>query len=166
MILVITIAGVGVWPAAYVISSETSSLRLRSKTQGLTWIGGGAFKTGFDLAIPYAYNPDAADLGAKTAFIFCGTALIGVIITWFFVPEMKGRAPAEIDRLFEMKIPAWRFQDFKFGEYAESAEEPFRGGGYGQPMTELSLIPSRESDLSSIGADKEPQRPTSPFLKP
>jgi MFS family permease len=164
LILVISIAGVGVWPVAYVVSSESSSLRLRSKTQGLTWIGGGLIKAGFDLGIPYAYNPDSANLRGKTGFIFCGTALIGVIVTWFFVPEMKGRTPVEIDRLFELKIAAWRFQDVNFGEYADSAEEPFRAMEYGGQLTELTLVPSRDSD-TSMDAHKPPARPSSPFLR-
>ena len=172
MILVISVAGLGVWPAAYVVSSETSSLRLRSKTQGLTWIGGGAIKAGFDLGMPYAYNPDAANLRAKTGFLFCGTAAVGVIITWFFVPEMKGRTPVEIDRLFELKTPAWRFQVVTFTEYEESVDT-FRAMEYGSQLSvipsrmdggELTLVPSRDSD-GSFDDHKPPARPSSPFLR-
>ena len=172
MILVISIAGLGVWPAAYVVSSETSSLRLRSKTQGLTWIGGGAIKAGFDLGIPYAYNPDAANLRAETGFLFCGTAAFGVIITWIFVPEMKGRTPVEIDRLFEDKMPAWKFQDVKFKEYEESIDS-FRAMEYRSQLTvipsridggQLTLVPSRASD-TSFDEQKPPVRPSIPVLR-
>jgi hypothetical protein len=145
MILVISVAGVGVWPAAYVVTSETSSLRLRSKTQGLTWIGGGAVKCAFDLSIPYVYNPDAANLGSKTAFVFFGTALLGLGITWLTVPELKGRSPVDIDRLFEQRLPAWRFAHYKFREYASSCEEPFYAMEYGANLSQLTLVPSRDS---------------------
>lgn len=146
MILVITIAGVGVWPASYVVSSETSSLKLRSKTQGLTWIGGGAVKCGFDLGMPYVYNADAANLGAKTAFVFFGTTLLALVIAWFGIPELKGRSPVDADRLFELELPAWRFENHMLKEYESSIDEPFVALRYGGQLTKVSSHASRESE--------------------
>jgi SP family general alpha glucoside:H+ symporter-like MFS transporter len=31
------------------------------------------------------------------------------VLMWLYVPETKGRAAAEIDELYERKIPAWRW---------------------------------------------------------
>lgn len=31
------------------------------------------------------------------------------ILVWFLVPETKGRTFAELDELFERKVPAWKF---------------------------------------------------------
>ena len=101
MMAVIVTAGIGAWPASYVVSSETSSLRLRSKTQGIGGLLGGVIRCAFGIGFPYLYNPDAADLGAKTAFIICGTSALAVAITWFAVPELKGKSAVQIDRVFE-----------------------------------------------------------------
>lgn len=111
MILIITIASLGAWPASYVVSSETSALTLRAKTSGVGWFLGGLIRAGFDFGMPYLYNGDDAslDLGGKVGFVFFGTCVIGFAVSWACVPELKGRSPLEADRLFEKKIPAWRF---------------------------------------------------------
>lgn len=101
MMVIVVTAGLGVWPASFIVRSETSSLRLRSKTSGLGWLIGGVVRCGFGLGAPFLYNTDAGDLGAKTGFVFAGTSLIALAITWFFVPELKGLSTTEIDRLFE-----------------------------------------------------------------
>ena len=111
MILIITIASLGAWPASYVVSSETSALTLRAKTSGIGWLLGGFIRAGFDLGMPYLYNSDAVslDLGGKVGFVFFGTCIIGFVLSWAIVPELKGRSAIEADRLFEKKVPAWRF---------------------------------------------------------
>lgn len=111
MILIIAFVSLGAWPASYVVSSETSALALRAKTSGIGWLLGGLIRSGFDFGMPYLYNSDEAslDLGGKIGFVFLATCIIGLLLTWFFVPELKGRSPLEADRLFEKKVPAWRF---------------------------------------------------------
>ena len=111
MILIITTASLGAWPASYVVSSETSALTLRAKTSGIGWLLGGLIRSGFDFGMPYLYNSDASslNLGGKIGFVFTGTCIIAFALSWFFVPELKGRSTVEADRLFEKKVPAWRF---------------------------------------------------------
>ena len=46
-------------------------------------------------------------------FFWCGTGTLVYILVWFLVPETKGRTFAELDELFERKIPAWKFKDTK-----------------------------------------------------
>ena len=87
MMLIIVVVGLGAWPAAFLLASETSSFRLRSKTSGLGWLLGGVIRTGFGFATPYLYNPDAANLGAKIGFVFLGTSALGVVITWYVFPD-------------------------------------------------------------------------------
>ena len=48
-------------------------------------------------------------LNLRAGFIFGATSSPICIFFWFFLPETKGRAAAEIDELFERKIPAWRW---------------------------------------------------------
>lgn len=111
MILIITIASLGAWPASYVVSGETSALTLRAKTSGVGWLLGALIRAGFDLGAPYLYNDDkgSLDLGGRTGFVFCGTAVIGFVLSFFFVPELKGRTALETDMLFQKRVPAWRF---------------------------------------------------------
>lgn len=122
MILVIVFCGLGAWPASYVVCSETSALHLRGKAQGISWFTAGAGTALFGFALPYIFNPDQGNLRAKTGFVFAGLCLAGVAVTYFSVPEMKGRTPAEIDRMFDLKLPARKFVEWK-NPSADIAEE-------------------------------------------
>lgn len=104
--LVIIIAGLGVWPCSYAISAETSSLELRAKSQGIGWLTAGGITSLFGFVLPYIFNTDQGNLGAKTGFVFAGLCTVGFILVYFFIPEMKGRSAAEIDELFEQKVKA------------------------------------------------------------
>jgi hypothetical protein len=110
MIMAIVTAGVGVWPCSYVIGAETSSLHLRAKAQGIGWFAAGASSAIFGFALPFAFNLDQGNLGAKTGFIYTGLCSIAWVVTFYCVPEMKGRTPAEIDRMFDLEIPARKFE--------------------------------------------------------
>jgi hypothetical protein len=110
LMFIIFACGTGAWPVASIVAAETSSLRLRGKTLGLSWIVNGLSARVFSIAIPYLYNPDAGNLGGKTGYLFAGLSLTGTIITWFIVPEMKGCNAAEIDEMFEQGLPAREFR--------------------------------------------------------
>ena len=47
--------------------------------------------------------------GAKSRFFWGGTCILGLLFTWFFIPEPKDRTTAELDLLFERKVPAQTF---------------------------------------------------------
>ncbi|PYH95658.1 MFS general substrate transporter [Aspergillus ellipticus CBS 707.79] len=112
MIAIIVVCGIGAWPASYAVGAEASSLRLRAKTQGLGWFVTGLSSAVFNLILPYIFNPDEGDLRAKTGFVFAGFCIIALVATWFIVPEMKDRTPAEIDDMFEAAIPTRRFRNW------------------------------------------------------
>jgi SP family general alpha glucoside:H+ symporter-like MFS transporter len=38
---------------------------------------------------------------------------VGVVISYFLIPEMKGRSVNEIDRMFELKLGAREFKKWK-----------------------------------------------------
>jgi hypothetical protein len=40
--------------------------------------------------VPYIINPDAANLGAKIAYIFFGMGVIFSILLYLYIPETKG----------------------------------------------------------------------------
>lgn len=60
--------------------------------------------------LPYLFNPDKGNLKAKTGFVYAGLCALGLVISYFCIPEMKGRTPAEIDRMFESRLPARQFR--------------------------------------------------------
>jgi SP family general alpha glucoside:H+ symporter-like MFS transporter len=104
--LIISIAGVGVWPTSYAIMSEVSALTLRAKSQSIGGISAYIVSIFTNFVLPFLYNPDMADLKGKTGFVFAATSAIAAGVTWLVVPEMKGRSPLEIDHLFEQKVAA------------------------------------------------------------
>ncbi|KAG8629341.1 hypothetical protein KVT40_003206 [Elsinoe batatas] len=112
MMVVITVAGLGVWPASYAVGAEVSSIRLRAKAQGLGWLTSSLWTGVFAMGLPYAYNPDAGDLKGKTGFIFTALSILGMVTTYFIVPEMKDRKPTEIDRMFELGLSARKFKSW------------------------------------------------------
>lgn len=110
LIAVVVVAGLGVWPASHVVGAETSALHLRSKAQGVGWFTAGANNSIFGFVLPYIFNPDKGNLKAKTGFVFAGLCAFGFVVSFFCMPEMKGRTPAEIDRMFESRLPARQFR--------------------------------------------------------
>lgn len=109
LMMIIIICSLGAWPASYAIAGETSSLRLRAKTQGLGILFHNLANIIFNLILPYIYNPDSGDLRAMTGFVYAGFCVLAVVGTWFGVPEMKGRSVGEIDAMFELRV---RTRDF------------------------------------------------------
>lgn len=101
---IIIVCGLGCWPASYAIMGETSSLSLRSRSQALGSLSQSSTTILMNTILPYLYNPDALHLGAKTGFVMTATAGAGAVLTYFFVPELKGRSALEIDHFFEKKI--------------------------------------------------------------
>ncbi|KAH7359676.1 major facilitator superfamily domain-containing protein [Pyrenochaeta sp. MPI-SDFR-AT-0127] len=113
MMLIIIVCGVGVWPASFAIAAEASSLQLRAKSQGIGWFVSALGSTIAGLALPYVFNPDEGNLRGKTGFTYTASCLIGAAISWYLIPEMKGRNVAEIDRMFEEKLSARQFKSWR-----------------------------------------------------
>lgn len=122
LILVTASSGLTVWPASYAVGSEVSTLHLRAKAQGAGWLFSSAFSAGFGLGLPYIYNPDAGNLRAMVGYIFAAFCFFSLIITWFYVPEMKGRTPSEIDRMFDLKLRTREFKHWRADGALESAK--------------------------------------------
>ncbi|KIY00952.1 uncharacterized protein Z520_03618 [Fonsecaea multimorphosa CBS 102226] len=126
MMVVVVAVGVAIWPVSVVVSAETSSLRLRAKTQGIGWFSGALAQGAFGISLPYVYNVDQGDLRAKAGFIIAGFSGIASVLTWLFVPEMKERTAAEIDTMFEHRLPARKFKEWR-GTIAEVAADDSLG---------------------------------------
>ena len=125
MMITIVVCGVGVWPASFAISAETSSLQLRARSQGIGWFFSALGTTVAGLALPYVFNPDQGNLRGKTGFTYAASCLIGAAVSWYLIPEMKGRSVMEIDRMFEEMLPARAFKSWRM----ESANQERLNGG-------------------------------------
>ena len=100
-------------PVGYTIISETSSIRLRPLTTGM---GRAVY---YIIEIPciflasYMLNPTGGNLGAKCGYVWGGTALVVTVLSYFCIPEMKGRSYRELDILFNRRISARKFAETK-----------------------------------------------------
>ncbi|KIJ63761.1 hypothetical protein HYDPIDRAFT_155254 [Hydnomerulius pinastri MD-312] len=100
-------------PIGYVIFAEVSSAKLRSKTVGIATWTDSLCSMVMNIVLPYLVNPDEANLGGYLGFLFGGLALAGTVWAWLFIPETKNRTVAELDLLFEKKVPAKDFATHK-----------------------------------------------------
>ena len=58
---------------------------------------------------PYQLNPTAWNWSAKAGFFWAGGCVISIVFAYFCVPEPKDRTTAELDILFERKVPPRHF---------------------------------------------------------
>ena len=110
MMATLITVGLGAWPASHVVAAETSSLRLRARAQGIGGVASNVANGIFSIFLPYIYNPDQGNLGARVGFVFSAFCAISVLFTWQYIPELKDRTNSEIDRMFEERLPT---RDFK-----------------------------------------------------
>ncbi|KAF6804339.1 maltose permease MAL61 [Colletotrichum sojae] len=98
-------------PATYVIVGETSSSRVRAQTIVL---GRAVYVVG--QIIIQQLNPrmlntqgDAWGWGARAGMFYFGLCFIWAVWIFFFLPETRNRTFAELDYLFQKKVPARQF---------------------------------------------------------
>ncbi|KAH6986603.1 MFS hexose transporter [Ilyonectria destructans] len=98
---------------AYSALAEIATARLRAKTASLGLALQNALYTMWGFVIPYLFNPDKANLGAKTSFIFAGLGVLSVIYLHFCHPEVAGRNYEEIDEMFMKRVPTREFRNYQ-----------------------------------------------------
>jgi len=98
---------------AFTLLCEVSTSRLRVKTIAIGLATQNAFNTMWSFVLPYLFNPDKANLGAKVGFIFGGLSFFCLVYLWFYQPETAGRSYEELDELFMKRIPARKFKSYK-----------------------------------------------------
>jgi hypothetical protein len=123
MMITIVVCGIGVWPASFAISAEASSLQLRAKTQGIGWCVSALTSTVSGLCLPYVFNPDQGNLRGRTGYTYAASCAVGVVVSYFVIPEMKGRSVNEIDRMFEEKLSARKFKSWNGAEQARRSPQ-------------------------------------------
>jgi len=75
----------------------------------------------FTFTVPYIYNTDAGNLGARAGFVFMGSSVVLVIGSYFLVPDLQGFSTDEVDWLYENKISVLEFQKYADGRAKEGA---------------------------------------------
>ena len=113
-------------PLCYTLVSEIPSTRLRSKTIVLARNCYNISGIVTNLITPRMLNPTAWAWGAKAGFFWAGTSVIGLVWSWWRLPETKGRTFAEIDTLFRNKTSA---REFKVARVAVCAPRRDVSGG-------------------------------------
>ncbi|KAL4914920.1 general substrate transporter [Aspergillus aurantiobrunneus] len=97
--------------AGYTILAEVSTSRLRVKTIATGLALQNALYMMWSFVLPYLFNPDKANLGAKV--MFGGLSIISLVYLWFYQPETVGRTYAELDEMFYKRVPAWQFKGYR-----------------------------------------------------
>lgn len=97
---------------AYGVGGETASVKLRQKTYSVNIMVATAASCLVLQVMPYLVNSDQANLGGKIAFVFFGTSLPMCAYLYFCMPELKGRNYAEVQEMFEKRVPARKFKTF------------------------------------------------------
>ncbi|KAI1342850.1 MFS hexose transporter [Xylariaceae sp. FL0016] len=104
---------------AYALLVEVATTRLRAKTASMALALQNALFTMWAFVLPFLFNPDQANLGAKVTFIFGGLGVFCTVYLWFYQPEIAGRSFEELDEMFMKRIPARQFKGYR----AESKTE-------------------------------------------
>jgi hypothetical protein len=93
---------------SFVLLGEVSTILLRAKTTALATAVQAVFGIVMNVVIPYLINPDEADLKGKLGFVFGGCAAVATMVSWIYIPELKGRTFDEIDIMFARRVPPRR----------------------------------------------------------
>jgi len=106
-----------VGPVCYSLVAEMPSTRLRIKTVVLARNVYNVAGIVIGTLQPRFMNPTAWNWGGKTAFFWAGMNLLGLVWTYFRLPEPKGLTYADMDVLFENKVSARKFRKVEVDPY-------------------------------------------------
>ena len=109
LLVSVFIADISVAPLSYTLVSEIPSSLLRNKSVVIARFCYATVNIVANVLTPYQLNPTAWGWGARSGFFWAGSCALGLIFTYFFVPEPKDRTIAELDLLFEKKVSARNF---------------------------------------------------------
>lgn len=102
-----------VGPICFIIISEASATRVRSKSIAVATAAQAVVGIAMTVAIPYMINPDEAGMQGKLGFFFGGLGALCLVWAWLRMPETRGRTYEELDLLFDKKVPARQFKGYE-----------------------------------------------------
>jgi SP family general alpha glucoside:H+ symporter-like MFS transporter len=129
-----------VGPVCYSLVAELPSTRLRIKTVVLSRNVYNVAGIIIGTLQPRFMNPTAWNWKGKTAFFWGGLNILGVIWTYFRLPEPKGLTYADLDVLFENHISARKFRKVEV--------DPFRSDN-------LVVVEEEADEYSDHGVEKK-----------
>lgn len=107
-----------VGPVTFSLVSELSSTRLKSKTIVMARAAYNASNIFVNVMTNYQLSSTAWNWGARSALFWAGSCLLSAIWVYFRLPEPKGRTYAELDVLFERRVPAKKFAKTHIDPYS------------------------------------------------
>ncbi len=107
----------------YSLVAELSTRRLQIKTVALGRIMYNIVAIICNILTPYMLNPGEWNWGNYAGFFWAGICFLCIIYTYFRVPEPRGRSFAELDLLFEQRVPARKFAKTMVDVFEVSVEE-------------------------------------------
>lgn len=107
-----------VGPVAYTIVSETSAVRLRTKTVCLARNSYCIMNIVYSTLESYLINPTQWNLKGKTAFFWFATSFVISVWSYFRLPEAMNRSYEEMDLLFSNGVSARKFSSYEIDAYA------------------------------------------------
>ncbi|GAB7350243.1 hypothetical protein MBLNU459_g0893t1 [Dothideomycetes sp. NU459] len=96
-------------PVCFSLVAELSSTRLRQKTIALARNAYIVTYIVSNVLFPRMFNPTAWNWRGKAGFFWAGICFLSIIWAYFRLPEPNGRTYAELDVLFQQKVPAREF---------------------------------------------------------
>ncbi|KAJ5736478.1 uncharacterized protein N7483_001603 [Penicillium malachiteum] len=101
------------WGAVgWIVASEMCSNNLRSKAQSLGTVINWTMSLVVAAISPYLVNTSAANLGGKVGFIWGSLTLVGLIWTYFYLPETDRRSLEDLDEIFMQNVDARKFGSY------------------------------------------------------
>lgn len=91
---------------------EVASQKLRARTAGVAAAASVVFGLTFNTTVPLMLNTSGASWGYKTAWLFFGTGVAMIVIIFFFVPEPSMRNSAEMDEMYEKRVPPRKMRKY------------------------------------------------------
>ncbi|KAL7912430.1 general substrate transporter [Trichoderma velutinum] len=104
-----------------ILPPEIATPKLRSLTVVYTVACAHTTAVITTFAVPQLTDASAAGLGAKTYLVFAGCMACIIVWSFFLMLETKGRTYAEIDEMYDQKIPMWKWSSF---ETVTQAKQP------------------------------------------
>ncbi|KAM0549450.1 hypothetical protein ACHAPJ_009436 [Fusarium lateritium] len=95
-------------PIAWIVAAEIPGSLVREKSVAISAFSSYAVGCAITFANPYVMG----DISGKVGFIYGSFAVVAAVFVFFFVPEVKKRSLAEIDELFDQRVPTRRFPSY------------------------------------------------------
>lgn len=100
---------------------EIAAPKLRIHTMAYTVTRAQTAAVIITFTVPQLTDASAVGLGAKTYLVFAGCMTCVIAWSFFLMPEIKGRTYAEIDEMYDKKIPMWEWSSFETVTQAKQA---------------------------------------------